>query len=227
METTKIVDGEKYTRGMQILDYVKEMKFENVRVENFYDFTTNKYVTTKYVNNIKNVCKVYGNNNGVTVSIKIESIIFKDDTLTLITKGDIIQFHNVKLIDEVTINGNKKVKIQQDILVFVDKSFENHVISIELPDEKNNRFIAVYDSIVNVREITNVEKQHESLVIFSRTENDIVITPFKEEEVEDTGMFNSYSVFYTIEDDSLIDIFYNKIIEFLGNKEQILKIGDY
>jgi hypothetical protein len=163
------------------------------------------------------------------VSIKIESIIFKDDTLTLITKGDIIQFHNVKLMDEVTLNGNKKVKvkIELDLLVFVDKSFENHVISIELPDEKNNRFIAVYDSIVNVREITNVEKQHESLVIFSRTVNDIVITPFKEEEVEDTGMFNSYSVFYTIEDDSLIDTFYNKIIEFLGNKEQILKIGDY
>ena len=40
-------------------------------------------------------------------------------------------------------------------------------------------------------------------------------------------MFNAYSKFYTIEDDSLIDVFYNKIIEFLGNKEQILKIGDY
>jgi hypothetical protein len=220
METTKIVYGEKYTRGMQILDYIKEMKFENVRVDSLYG------APFYYVNNIKNVCKLHG---CISVSIKIESIIFKDDTLTLITKGDIIQFHNVKLMDEVALNGNKKVKvkIELDLLVFVDKSFENHVISIELPDEKNNRFIAVYDSIVNVREITNVEKQHESLVIFSRTVNDIVITPFKEEEVEDTGMFNSYSVFYTIEDDSLIDTFYNKIIEFLGNKEQILKIGDY
>jgi len=220
METTKIVYGEKYTRGIQILDYVKEMKFENVIVESLYSSPF------YYVNNIKNVCKLHGS---ISASIKIESIIFKDDTLTLITKGDIIQFHNVKLMDEVILNGNKKVKvkIELDLLVFVDKSFENHIISIELPDEKNNRFIAVYDSIVNVREITNVEKQHESLVIFSRTVNDIVITPFKEEEVEDTGMFNSYSVFYTIEDDSLIDTFYNKIIEFLGNKEQILKIGDY
>jgi hypothetical protein len=223
METTKIVYDEKYTRGMQILDYIKEMKFENVRVESLYG------APFYYVNNIKNVCKFYGTNNNVKVSIKIESIIFKDDILTIITKDDIIKFNNVKLMDEVTINGNKKVKvkIELDLLVFVDKSFENHIISIELPDEKNNRFIAVYDSIVNVREITNVEKQHESLVIFSRTVNDIVITPFKEEEVEDKGMFNSYSKFYTIEDDSLINSFYNKIIEFLGNKEQILKIGDY
>ena len=97
METTKIVYGEKYNRGMQILDYMKEMKFENVRVDSLYG------VTFYYVNNIKNVCKLHG---CISVSIKIESIIFKDDTLTLITKGDIIQFHNVKLMDEVTLNGN-------------------------------------------------------------------------------------------------------------------------
>lgn len=221
METFKIVYGEKYIRGLKFLDYIEDMKFENVRVESLYG---SPY---KYVNNIKNICKVYGNNNNVTASIKIENIIFKDDTLTLIIKDDIIQFHNVKLIDKITIKEFKKVKIELNTLVFVDKSFENHIISIELPDEKNNKFIVIYDSIINVREITNVEKQHESLVIFSRTVNDIVITPFKEEEVENTGMFNAYSKFYTIEDDSLIDSFYNKIIEFLGNKEQILKIGDY
>jgi hypothetical protein len=218
METTKIVDGEKYTRGIQILDYLEEMKFENVRVDRLYG------APFYYVNNIKNVCKLHG---CISVSIKIESIIFKDDTLTLITKGDIIQFHNVKLMDEAFVNRNKKVKIELDLLVFVDKSFENHVISIELPDEKNNRFIAVYDSIINVREIRSVEKQHESLVIFTRTTEDIVITPFDEDDVEDTGMFKAYSKFYTIEDDSLIDVFYNKIIEFLGSKERILKIGDY
>ena len=160
LHSVTTVYDEKFTRAMQILDYVEEMKFNNVRVENFYDFTTNNYVTTNYVNNIKNVCKVYGNNDNVTVSIKIESIIFKEDTLTLILKGDIIKFNNVKILEEVTINGNKKVKIEKDVLVFVDKSFGNHIISIELPNEKNNRFIAVYDSIVNVREITNVEKKH-------------------------------------------------------------------
>ena len=225
METFKIIYGENFNRCIKLLDYVEDMKEESIRVESLYD------APFYYVNNIKNVCKVYGNVYGnthnVTVSIKIESIIFKDNTLTLIIKDDIIQFHNVKLIDKVSINKNKKVKIELNTLVFVDKSFENHIISIELPDEKNNRFIAVYDSIVNVREIRSVEKKHESLVIFSRTVNDIVITPFEEEEVEDTGMFNAYSKFYTIEDDSLIDSFYNKIIEFLGNKEQILKIGDY
>lgn len=221
MKTTKIIYDEKFIRDMQILDYMEEMKLENVRVESLYG------VTTKYVNNIKNFCKVYGNNNNVTASIKIESIIFKDDTLTLIIKDDIIQFNNVKLIDEINIKEFKKVKIEQSVLVFVDKSFGNHIISIELPDEKCNKFITVYDSIINIKEIKNVEKEHESLVIFTKTDNDIVITPFNVEEVEDTGMFNVYSKFYTIEDDSLIDVFYNKIIEFIGNKEQILKIGDY
>ena len=68
METTKIFYYEKFTRCIKVLDYVEEMKFENVRVKSLYG------APFYYVNNIKNVCKLHG---GISVSIKIESIIFK------------------------------------------------------------------------------------------------------------------------------------------------------